>query len=347
MMDMRIRLMLPMLLLSIWAVTTVGAQDEPRERLEAVIDKTDEIIQQAQETVAESGSERARNQLAMAIRLQGMARGIITNLLYDLNETRIIQISKYTMSARIKAQRAIAIIRQEEENEDYVRRRLEKTDQIIRQVNDEFRESSSPALRLLLDTAEEQQQRAMELFRNRRLKAALQVTIQTEKSLSQALERRDGLTRAQSRFETQMDRYLALRERIETDGDGGSPTIAENLRNAETLRAQADDLAAESQYARAEKVMAEAVEMLSRVAEQVREPAKIKAALDDLRAEADRIKEQVETHTRREIQEQFRTMLEHLEKAGQFYDRGDYDAAAAQLQAARQFLSRVKRALGE
>jgi len=346
MMGMKIKLTLPTLVLSIWAAT-VYAQYGPLERLKAAIDKTDEIIQQAREVVAESGSERARNQLAMAVRLQGMARDIIVNMLHDLNDTRVTQIGKYTMSARLKAQRAIAIVRQEEENEDYVRRRLEKTDQLIRQVSDEFRESSPPALRLLLDTAEEQQQRAAELFRNRRLKAALQVTIQTEKSLAQALERRDGLMRAQNRFETQMDRYLALRERIETGGDGGSATIADALRNAEKLRTQADDLAAEDKYGRAEKVMTEAVEMLSRVAEQVREPAKIKAALDDLRTEADRIREQVEIHTRRDIQEQFRTMLGHLDKAGQFHDRGDYDAAAAQLQAARQLLSRIKRALGE
>jgi tetratricopeptide (TPR) repeat protein len=193
----------------------------------------------------------------------------------------------------------------------------------------------------MLTTSRDQQQRAEELFRNRRLKAALQMTLQVEKSLKQALEKAGGYRKAQQRYESQLDRYFAIRERIELDGAADRPPVRQVLQKAENLRARAEETAAEGRYGRAEKTMREAVEMMTRVAEKIREPMMVRAAIEDVRKMSEEIRPQVEAYNDRRVREQYRDALRHLDKGVATYDKGDYEDAAAQVQAARQIMIRV------
>jgi len=339
-----------MICIGILAAVSVGpafAQWGNHERLADEVGKTDEIIERAGEAVLKSGSERARNQLVMAMRLQKMARELLAMPANDFTETRALQIGKYTVGARRKAQQAVAITRQAEENEDYVRRRMERTNDLIRQLREEIDDTVPPGIRALLDSAEDQQERAEELFRNRRLRVALQLTMQVEKSLQQALEQRGSHQRARKRYQAQVERYLSLQEQIQLAGPDDRPEIMIALESAEQLLMQAENLIGENRYGRAEKTMMRAVETLTRAAERLREPAKIETALRHLSEEADRVRERVWTHGDARIQAQYQNARQHLDKASEMYRRGDYEAAAAQLQAARQVLHRIMRALGE
>jgi hypothetical protein len=317
------------------------------ERLASEVGKTDDIIDRAREAVSESGSERARNQLVMAVRLQKMARDLLGRSFSEIDNALAMQIGKYTISARRKAQQAVAITRQAEENEDYVRRRLERTSDLIRRLWEELGDDAPPGIRVLLDTAEDQRERAEELFRNRRLRAALQLAMQVEKSLQQALEQQGGYQRAQKRYLAQAERYLSLQEQIQLAGPDDRPDIAGALINAEQLRVQAENLAAENRYGRADKTMTRAVEALTRAAERLREPAKIKAAQQRLEKEAERIRERLQATGNSQLLARYRNARQHLDKASEMYQQGDYKAAAAQLQAARQVLHGIMRVLGE
>jgi hypothetical protein len=333
-------------LLALWLSAASGlAQTQQHNRLMASIDKTDEMLNRAKEVVMESGSERARNQLEMAVRLQNMARTMMNMYMVD-EELNALRAGKYTLSAREKAQRAIAITRQATENEDHVRRRLEKTDDIILRIEDEAGDEIPPGLRTILDSAKEKQQRAKELFRNRRLKASLQMTLQVEKTLKKAADQVGGYQKAIRQYKSQMNRYFSLRERVELSGHADRSEIMVALQNAERFQNRADDLALDGRYVKAEKEMAHAVEILTRVAEGLREPMKIQSALEGLRNQAETIREKIAEYGDEEDRRQFQDAVRHLEKAGASYEKGDFEAAAAQLQAGRQLLSRISKKLG-
>lgn len=346
---MKAKLMIVVFLLALPLAAPVAAQHggmTGMDRLREAIDKTQDVIAEAREAVSESGSERARNQLAMAIRLQNSATEMMrSSSVFD--EALIMQIGKYTLNARRKAQRAIAITRQAEENEDYVRGRLERTDELIGQANEEIDSEMPPGLKVLIDTARDQQERARELFRNRRLKASLQLTLQTERSLIRAMEQQGTHVRAQKRYQAQLDRYIQLRELLEAGDEAERAEIRNQLKEAEMLHGQAEKLAEQERYGRAEKVMTQAVEALSRQVGRLREPARIKAALENLTREMERIQERVQRSDAPGIREQYRNARQHITKATQMYAQNNFEAAAAQIQAARLLMQRIARALGE
>ncbi len=323
------------------------AQHGDRARLQYALEKTDELITRARETVLESGSERARNQFDMAVKLQGMAKRLFSNSAFNDDEL-MANSTKYTLSARQKAQRAIAITSQAEENEDYVRRRLDKADDLIRRIEDRVGDDASPGLRLMLDSVREKQQRAIEFFRNRRLKASLQLTLQVENSLNEAAEKVGSFNRAQKQYSASLERYNSLQERIQLSGNEDSPQVKRALENAARLHAQAENLTSEGgRYGRANQLLYDAIAKLTRLTENLREPAQIKTAIDDLKKVAEQLGRQVEQFGDRKAKEQYRNALQHLEKAGTLYNRGDYQGATAQVQAARQIMTRISKIVEE
>lgn len=317
------------------------------DRLRTALDRTDEIIQRANEAVLESGSERAQYILNMAFRLQKMARDMVGTIDVSNFEVYAFRAGQYTVNAREKAQRAIAITRQAEENEDFVRGRLERTDNLIRRLEEKAGDKPSRGLAFLLDSAREKQERAAELFRNRRLRAALQLTLQAEKTLREVADQSGNLFNSERRYQSLLDRYLTLREQIELGRSDDQYGQIAQTNNGEQLKIRAEEFAAQNEFSRAEETMQEAVEILSRIAESLREPGKIKSAIDDLQNRADRLKNRISAEGDREVQVQYENLRGHLQKAAVFYERGDLDEAAAQLQATRQILTRIEQKLGD
>lgn len=315
------------------------------DKLTTALDRTDQVIEKAKEVVGKSNSERAEYLLEVAIRLQERAISLKKQSERYDNVVQAIQAGKYTFSAREKALRAIAIARQATENEDYIRRRLERTDDLIRRIEEKAGPDTPDKIMLILDTARRKQQRAMELFRNRRFKMALQLTMQVEKSLEKIIEQVGGYVKTRKRFESLQERYYTLLDRIETDGFGDNAKTRVLIEQAESLCAEAGRLADNGAVARAEKTMQKAVEILLRIAENLKEPGKIRRALEHLKRHADILKEKIDASGHRQAGKLHQNAVEHLEKASALYQEGNYKSAATQLQAARQNLARVEKLL--
>jgi hypothetical protein len=335
-------------LIIVWLTAVpAGAQFGDMQRLQTALEKTDQVLDRAREAVAQSGSERARNMLTIAMRLQTTAWERFQGNVVHFDLEVAAQIGKFTFGARQRAQQAIAITQQAEENEEYVRGRLEKTDDLIRRIRENVDADTPKGILLLLDSAREKQDRAAELFHNRRLRAALQLTLQTERTLEKATEELGSHLKAQRQYNSLLDRYLVLREQIELSGLADRPEVENRLTVAEQTRLQAEQLASESKFDKAEKQIQQAVEVLSRVSERLREPAKIQTALESLQRTAQELENKVATSGDAGLEKQYKTALDHMERAAGFFQDGDYDAAAAQLQAARQLLNRISQRLGE
>ncbi|MCP4567818.1 MAG: hypothetical protein GY841_09600 [FCB group bacterium] len=346
-MKRRIRLFIVVWLLVLTG--TAGAQYDPGETMEAAardLDRTDLVIERAKEVVVESGSERAKNLLEAAIRLQRQARSEMRSFDFD-NYGQIAgqRLGKYTMSARKKAQRAIAVTRQADENENHVRRRLEMTDELIRRIEENTDSATPENILLVLETAINKQQRARELFRNRRLKMALQLTMQTRKSLERMAEQISGHLKTNRHQNSLQERYYTLLDRIEVSEVAHRAEVKNRLQRAEEFRLQAEKYAAENRYSRAEKAMQEAVNLLSRITERFKTPERIKNSLESMTRRMEEIRSRVGSSRNQQSARWYGSASEHLEKASAFYLAGKFEEAAVQLQAARQMLSRAKKSL--
>ncbi len=317
------------------------AQNDNIAALNTAMERTYQAIEKAKDVVGKSNSERAKYLLEVAIRLQEHADQLRKSERFG----SVAQAGKYTFSAREKALRAIAIARQATENEDYILRRLERTDDLIRRIEEKAGPDTPDKIMLILDTARKKQQRAVELFRNRRFKMALQLTMQVEKSLEKIIEQVGGYVKTRKRFESLQGRYYTLLDRIETGGFGDDAKTGTLIERAESLCAEAEKLADNGAIARAEKTMQKAVEILLRIAENQKEPGKIKRALEHLKRRADILKEKIDASGYRQAGKLHQNAVEHLEKASALYQEGNYESAATQLQAARQILARVEKLL--
>lgn len=326
------------------AALAQGTGPTDRESTDMALDRTDQIIEQAVEAVRESGSLRARNLLEAAMSLQKKAKNMLRGMVdYGLTDQ---QVSKYTFSARTKAEQAIAITRQAEENEDYVRRRLEITEEMIGRLEESADGSTPENVKMVLEKSSAKMHRARELFRNRRLKMALQLSLQTQKSLEKLVEQVSGYMKSQSHMRSFQERYYTLLDRIESSGPADGAEIKSRLRKAEELRVRAEKLADKGRLVRAEKTMQEAVEALSRVAEMIREPIRIRSSLEHLEQRLEETEQQVRASDNRQVLEMYNNAREHWQKAEVLYRDGKYEAAAARLQAARQILARIGTLLG-
>ncbi len=342
---MRYGLMILVLGVSLIWADTIMAQGSDREMLESAVDRTGQVIERAREIVGRSNSERAKSLLEAAIRLQAHAEELISVSSPVYGDAQAISAGKYTRSAREKALRAIAIARQMAENEDYIRRRLERSDELIRRATDKAGPEPPENVRLVLASARDKHQRAVELFRNRRYKMSLQLSLQVEKSMEGMLDEAGGYAKARQRFESLQERYYTLLDRIQVSGlDASQQNLAE-LDQVEQFRLEAEQLASDNAFIRAELAMQNAVEVLLRVSEELKEPTKTKSALDRLTQQAEIIGAEVGTRGDDQTKKSYRAALDHLEKALTFYRAGNYDAAATQLQAARQILNQIRKLL--
>jgi len=326
-----------------------GTGDQERERLRGAIIQTDEIIERAKEVVAESGSERASIILKSAIRLQEMSYATYEEALmrFDTVYVQFVQLSnRQTIEARIKAQQAIAITRQAGENENYVRGKLEQTEEMIRRMEGGGGEAASLHLRQALEAVREKQTRAIELFRNRRLKAALQLALQVEKSLEEARRQAGQTDQAQQRYLTLSERYRTIQDQLQATITAAAES-GQLLENAERLRAEAEDYYTRSEYRQAEQAMQKAQEILQRLSEDLRNPARIETALGQIEKQMERFRDLVQAEDNPHVQNQYEDAHRHLVKARQFYQNGQYGAAAAQLQAARQIMQQITEQVGE
>jgi soluble cytochrome b562 len=339
---MRNKLMLMFFFAIIVCGGIISAQSD-RHLLDEALQRTDDIIERAIEIVQRSNSDRAKSLLDNAINLQKRAQSLSqeSGVFDDL--ARAVQAGRYTKTARETAQRAITIARQEAQNEDYIRRRLERSSEIIHRAEEKIGMDAPDNVSLLLATAREKQHRAVELFRNRRYKMSLQLTMQVEKSLKNMFEEAGGYIKAKQRYESLQERYYTLLDRIESSEYGDESRNRQHLNRAEKIRKDAEAMAAQLAFQRAEAGMQNAVKILLTVSEEIKEPEKIRQALNSLSRQIEVYKVRIEESGDRNLQKMYRNASGHLDKAARHFQEGNYDAAATQLQAVRQLMNQIRK----
>ncbi|MCK5125386.1 MAG: hypothetical protein KAR42_03940 [candidate division Zixibacteria bacterium] len=322
-----------------------GGTGDGGDRLLAAMNRTDEVIAQAKVVVLESGSKRAEQVLKTAISFQMVSRKMSVVAISNMDVAMGLRAGQKTLDARARAKRAIAITRQAGENQDYVRQRLEKTQGLINRIENRSGEETPGNISQLFDTAKDKQKRAVEFFRSGKLKASLQMTMQAQKSLEKISQRLSGVNQYTKKYQNTLERYFQLEERIREASLSENKEVKKKLQAANIKMQEANELYDNGRYQKADKAMQRAVETLYRLAEKMRDPARIQSELTKLKRVAEKLKEGVTVSHQHQLEEMYRSAIEHLNKAELLSQRGEFNTAAAQLQAARQILNRISNRL--
>lgn len=312
---------------------------DPRDRLSAELDRTDRILEQAREVVADSESERARTIREKAVELQEMARKLFEDCDRD-HLTACEGAARATTRARREAFHAIRIAREQSSHEHQAARTIERAAHLLDEARAEVAgEDLSPRTEALLDEARAQLERARERHQARQFAVALELAQTAERLLREAL----GLG---GRGEVNPERVRRELERTDRLIERASPTVHESG-NAEAIRVLDRSVEmqarAHAQFGRERPLMAlrltrDARELVHRALRLGEGPVNQDAVERGLR-QTDQLIERVEPVVRASGDEQAIRLLEaglrHQERARAFFKEERLRAALAQTRVAR------------
>lgn len=209
------------------------ALGQGRPEVQAQLERTDELLENARELISEAGSVSGRTVLEQAVRHQ-------KNAWQAFNRGRWGQALKLTERARDELYRALGNIRPSVNNEGEVERQLERTDIVLEEARDRIGSRQAPLARRALDMATTTQRRAWDLYRERNLRPALRLTLEARQMIfrlagdaSNALGHRqlDDVT-----FRTRYEQLQQALERVEGRlGADGNPQAQQHIETARRL----------------------------------------------------------------------------------------------------------------
>jgi hypothetical protein len=230
-----------LLLVSILAFTGT-ALGQGRDDVRAQLERTDELLENAQELISEAGSVSGNSMLAQAARNQ-------KNAWDTYGRGHWGQALQMTLRAREDIYRALGNIRQNENNDTEVEKQLERTDLVLEEAGDLLPPGSALGPRRKLEMATAMQRRAWELFREHNLRPSLRLTLQARQMVlrlaNDAGPGQHGAPIDDATFKTRYDRLTEGLERIEDrlagTNDANANAHVERARQALDLARQAFD----------------------------------------------------------------------------------------------------------
>jgi hypothetical protein len=222
--------LLALVLGAVLAVPAVAQNDT--QRLQDALDLTDRRIQLAQELIAATPNPRAQVELDLAVTLQAHARQAFA-------EGRYAAAARATFDARIRADRAIAILRGLPDP-GRVEEQLQRTRELLDRARDRLAGCDVPIARDLLRTAHDMQARAEQAYRETRYLAALQLTMSARERALRALRLCHANESLQETVATAIQRTDEVLARAHEVVDAnGSERARQLLANADSLQSRA------------------------------------------------------------------------------------------------------------
>lgn len=222
-------LVMATLLVGVFAFAGV-ASGQTRDEVRDALEKTDALLQSAQDIVTERGPGRGLTSLDLAKNFQARAWDA-----FNRNQMRVA--FGLTERAREEIYRALNSVRPGEDNEGEVERQLERTDAILQEAVDRLQDRRAGLLRHRLESATNTQRRAWDLFHERQMRPALRLTLQARDMLLNLPGRGPGgdrmLPGGEVGIDTQLERLEAALGRVSDRlADTGNEVAAQHWEKA-------------------------------------------------------------------------------------------------------------------
>lgn len=336
--------------------------DAARARLQSEFDKSQQIIERADNVITEASQYRQYQIVRIAVDLGRTVLNNAKELQNDaqsgLNSDAAVVIAaslKRTEQARNRAWQSINIIKeardrlsnQTEENENIVLRQLEKTDRLIDQLQANMSSDSPRRLSEMFDSASDNQRRAREFYYKKQLRPALRLSLQAEKSLNKLAE----LLRADKGSGQRMENQLRLLEQQMEQ----ARQIAAACQNPEAVRIMSQleeawqncrKFAADNAYGQFEQAIKQARQMYRHLNELCTRENELQTKLRQLKTEMEHLRERAGTGDNA-VGELLDSAANHLRQAEQLCAKNQSDACAGHIKAAQMNMRKASELLGK
>jgi hypothetical protein len=322
------------------SIVTAQQGTMAQHRFEQEFQATNEVIRRAGEAINQSGLERGREMLNIAVKLQEQAQNYGRNHQYVMG-------GKLTMEAREKAKAAMALSMQAIENANLVQRQLEKNDGLIARVQARIGFGDNDMVESLFNAARENQRRAWELFHSGQLRPALKLAHQAEASILRVAEMVKSEAGQLNRIQNQIRQTKAQMEQIRN--------MLQNCQSEEADRLMAEagqsfqechQYANNGQLKQAENKIRATRRLLRSAADICEGNGSQWRILNRISDEIDRVGRMIRNSGDEKALKFYDTAVKHMEKAQNHCAEGEAKACAANIKAAQMNLEKAKRMIG-
>lgn len=198
---MKYSMLLVLLVLFTSSIFAQGSGDAQRNMLQMELELTDQLIERAKEMVRNSESIKAKFALEQALKLQSAAwEKFRLGTLAGYREANML-----TKQAREKAKYALVNGPFNEQNEDFILRKMERTRDMLNRIREEFSGINNPQLKAVYEQAQNNLRKAWELYRAGQYRPAVKLSNQVENHLKKIMEAVNRHRHGQEGFERQVE----------------------------------------------------------------------------------------------------------------------------------------------
>lgn len=314
-----------------------GQPDNVTAGIRSELERTDQVIERAQEFIQASNSVKAQVELEKAVGLQSQA----WSLFYDGTSVSMAEAQKLTRMAREMAKDALGNIRFAEQNGDVVLSKLERAQDLMERTKDQFSLQMNEQLHTLFESADDNLNKAWEFYRDGDFRPALKLANQVENTVRRivSISNREavGLDNFESFSESTKGVLEGARHKLSGCDSG---TAFKLMEQAENQFREAMELSSANKPRPAVEALQYAQKLATRAMMECGNIGNLTERYDKIKAEADQLSETL-TADDREARELLNEVYEQLTLAKSYIDSGDSEAAAASLKAARLTLNQV------
>jgi hypothetical protein len=329
--------------------TIVGtASGQGRDDIQSALEKTDNLLEQARDIIREAGSDRGMVGLRSAEELQRQAWDA-----YHRGQRG--RAGQLTERARDEIYRALGSIRQSENNDNEVERQLERTDAVLNEARDRLGPGRARMPQQRLDAAFNQQRRAWDLYRERRLRPALKLTLQARESVLRlgggVSGNRHGRDTDPRALDARLERLTEAADRVGERVSQGDNTRAEEIwKRAVTNIENAEEALNAGDTRRADRLLGQVREQLDRAMRLVLREVRTDEVGVLIEAATERwelLQPVVNDVSEDRLRNWHQQAGENLERAHQAVSDGNLRRALVQTRRAVELLDKIESELGD
>jgi len=334
-------------LLVLLAVPAWGQYSDVASRLQDELERTDEIIERARETVAATKSSKAKLALEQAVRLQNGDLGARYWFRQGAGNNNYQRSLSLTLKARDRARIALSAARATLQNDNALLRKLERAEEYLERVREMIQaagDRAGPGV-AIYQSAKDNLNRAWEFYRSNAYRASLKLVNQVERAAKKLINAANRLNREQNNYERRAENVGRLLDRTaENIAVCDSEPARRLMEQARQSLQIGDQSAAKGKYKAAQQALQTAHEMAVRASRECGGIAAYENRYEELRQKADRLAEQLrpDDRTGQEIMNQ---VQKQLSLAREYLDHDRDEAAVAALKGAELTLRKLEQHL--
>ena len=316
-----------------------AAAQDGRDRVEEELRRTDDGLDRAREIVVESTSQRARDLLENAFRIQ-------ENAWTSFREDRPLVAANLTREARNLGLRAVTLAREDRSLRNRAQREGEKAERALNRAREQLGDNPDPQAIRLLEEAQAQIQRARVQFGEQHFEAALRLAVSAQRLIKQAVGASTGHGGGE-RVRRELERTDRLIERVSSVlRDTDNPEALRLLDRGRDLQRDAWNALRAGRPRVALAKTQEARGLVNRAHSLVRGPVD-RASVDQALGETERVLDRAAERVRESRVERAREVLdkarEHQSRAVDLAGAGQLRRALAETRVARNLAMRAIR----